>query len=85
MAFIVWFYRSSIYIATKTLLKKTAKSFPRNNCDDTVRHVRARCHFHKALQLKREISLIIASCVIMAISSFASLVERVVQVQKIQM
>ena len=71
------FTEAPFYIATKTLLlfkRETAESFPCSNSDDTVRHVHARCHFFKALQLKHDISLIIASCVIMAFCSFVSLV-----------
>ena len=69
------FAEAPFYIATKTLLlfkKTTAQSFPCSNSDDTVRHVHARCRFLEALQLKHEISLIIASCVIMAFCSFAT-------------
>ena len=39
-----------------------------------MRHVHARCGFLEVLQLQHEISLIIASCVITAFCSFASLV-----------
>ena len=39
-----------------------------------MRHVYARCHFLKTLQLKFKTFLSIASCVIMAFCSFASLV-----------
>ena len=66
------FAEAPVYIATKTLLlfkKKTAQSFHCSNSDDTVRHVHARCRFLEVLQLKHEISSIIASCVIMAFCS----------------
>ena len=61
----------------RSLQKKTAHSFPCNNSDETVRHVHARkmhailrCHFHN---LKKP-EMIVASYVIMAFRSFASLV-----------
>ena len=84
-ASIVWFCRRSIlYCQQNTALvlkkkqkqkqKKPAQSFPCSNSDDTVRHVHARCRFLEVLQLQHEISLIIASCVIMPFGSFASLV-----------
>ena len=80
-ASIVWFYTSFIlYCHQNTTVaffffkEKTAQSFPWSNSDDTVRHVIARCHFLNALQLKHEISLIKASCVIMEFCSFASVV-----------
>ena len=72
------FTEAPFYIATKTLLllKEKAESFPCSNSHDTVKHVHARCHFLKALQLKHVISLIIASFVVMAFCSFASVVGR---------
>ena len=48
------FTEAPFYIATKTLLllKKNSplKIIPFNNSDDTVRHLHARCYFHKAFQ-----------------------------------
>lgn|GEM_PF-6776405 len=74
-AFIVWFHRSSILHCHQntTLFLKNITIIPFNNSDDT--EARAyKASFPQAFQLKHETSLFIASCVIMAFCSFASLV-----------